>query len=60
MNICNLENIEKSYGDKILLKNVTLGIDSTDKIGVIGVNGTGKSTLLGIAAGTVEAESEEE
>ena len=43
MNICNLENIEKSYGDKILLKNVTLGIDSTDKIGVIGVNGTGKT-----------------
>lgn len=57
MNICNLENIEKSYGDKILLKNVTLGIDSTDKIGVIGVNGTGKSTLLGIAAGTVEADA---
>ena len=57
MNICNLDNIEKSYGDKILLKNVTLGIDSTDKIGVIGVNGTGKSTLLGIAAGTVEADA---
>ncbi len=56
MNICNLENISKSYGDKVLLKDAVLGIDSADKIGVIGVNGTGKSTLLGIAAGVTEAD----
>ncbi len=48
--ILSLENITKSYGEKILLDNVNLYINDNDKIGIVGVNGTGKSTLLKIAA----------
>ncbi|WP_105616161.1 ABC-F family ATP-binding cassette domain-containing protein [Vallitalea okinawensis] len=51
MHILSLENISKSYGEKILLNNISLGIDESDKIGIIGINGTGKSTLLKIIAG---------
>lgn len=51
MNILNGENISKSYSEKILLKNVSLSISEGDKIGIIGINGTGKSTLLKIIAG---------
>lgn len=51
MNILNAENISKSYSEKILLKNISLSINEGDKIGVIGINGTGKSTLLKIIAG---------
>ena len=42
---------------KPVLNNVSIGIDSADKIGVVGANGTGKSTLLAITAGRVEADS---
>lgn len=51
MNILNVEKVTKGYGDRTLLDNVTLGINQGDKIGIIGVNGTGKSTLLKIIAG---------
>lgn len=51
MNLITLENICKSYSEKILLDNIKLNITSEDKIGIIGVNGTGKSTLLKIIAG---------
>lgn len=54
MNILNLENISKTYMEKSVLNNVCIGIDDSDKIGVVGANGTGKSTLLKIAAGKVE------
>lgn len=47
--ILTLENISKSFGEKILLDNINLYINDNDKIGVVGVNGTGKSTLLKIA-----------
>ena len=53
-NILNLENITKVLGTRTVLDNVTVGISDHDKIGVIGVNGTGKSTLLTIAAGIME------
>lgn len=53
-NILNLENVSKSFENRVLLDGVTLGIDAGDRLGVIGVNGTGKSTLLQIAAGTLE------
>lgn len=46
--IITLEKISKNYGDKNLLNNINLYINEGDKIGVIGVNGTGKSTLLKI------------
>ncbi|WP_186428965.1 ABC-F family ATP-binding cassette domain-containing protein [Clostridium sp. BSD9I1] len=55
MNLITLENISKSYSEKELFNNINLGINEGDKIGVIGINGTGKSTLLKIIAG-VEVE----
>lgn len=51
MNLLTGENITKSYTDKILFQNASFSINEGEKIGVIGVNGTGKSTLLKIAAG---------
>ena len=48
MNRLNLEHIGKTYGTKDLFHDVTLGIETGDRIGLIGVNGTGKSTLLNI------------
>ncbi|MFT8889059.1 MAG: ABC-F family ATP-binding cassette domain-containing protein [Ethanoligenens sp.] len=51
MLLLTAEKISKSYSEKIILNNVTLGINTGDKIGVIGTNGTGKSTLLKIIAG---------
>lgn len=51
------ENISKNYGLKQILTNVSLYLNSGDKIGILGVNGTGKSTLLRILAGTEEADS---
>ena len=54
MNILNVEKVSKTYGDKELFNNISLGINSGDKIGLIGVNGTGKSTLLKIIAGVEE------
>ena len=56
MNRLNLEHIGKTYGTKDLFHDVTLGIDSGERIGLIGVNGTGKSTLLKIVAGIVESD----
>lgn len=51
MNLLTAEKISKSFTDKVLLKEVTLGINEEDRIGVIGINGTGKSTLLKLIAG---------
>ena len=57
MILLNAEGISKSYSEKVLLNGVNLGINEGDKIGLIGVNGTGKSTFLKILAGVDEAES---
>jgi ATP-binding cassette subfamily F protein uup len=54
MNIITLENINKSYSEKILLSNVSLGINDGDKIGLIGINGAGKSTFLKVVSGREE------
>lgn len=51
MNLLTIENAAKSYGERILFEKVTFGIDEGDKIGLIGVNGTGKSTFLKVIAG---------
>lgn len=51
MNLITLENITKSYSEKILLNDIKLNITDEDKIGIIGINGAGKSTLLKIIAG---------
>lgn len=57
MNILNAEKVSKTFGEKVLFDNVTLGINKGDKIGVIGVNGTGKSTFLKIIAGIEETDA---
>lgn len=54
MNLLNIEKMSKSFTDRILFDHVTLGINGGDKIGVIGINGTGKSTLLKMIAGIIE------
>lgn len=51
MNLLTMEHLTKSYTDRILLDDVGFSINENEKIGVIGVNGMGKSTLLKIAAG---------
>jgi len=56
MNLLSAENISKSYSEKKLLGNVNLGINEGDKIGLIGINGTGKTTLLKIIAGVERAD----
>lgn len=52
MNILNIEHISKIYGEKVIFDDVSCGIHDGDKIGIIGINGTGKTTLLHMIAGT--------
>ncbi len=54
MNILNLEHISKIFGEKVIFDDVSYGIHENDKIGIIGINGTGKTTLLRIIAGEEE------
>ncbi|MDT0122066.1 ABC-F family ATP-binding cassette domain-containing protein [Paenibacillus sp. RRE4] len=56
MNIMTVEQIAKSYGEKILFKDASFGMADQDKIGVVGVNGTGKSTFLRVIAGMEHAD----
>ncbi len=51
MNILSAEGISKSFSEKIIINGIDLGINEGEKIGLIGINGTGKSTLLKIIAG---------
>lgn len=46
MNIVNIEHISKIYGDKCIFRDASFGIQEGDKIGIVGINGTGKTTLL--------------
>lgn len=50
--IADISITEKSFGPKTLMKNIKFSIDDSEKVGVIGRNGVGKSTLFGILAGT--------
>ncbi len=56
-NFLNIENLTKSYGDRLLFGDVTFGVNEGDKIGVVARNGTGKSTMLSIIAGNEDADS---
>ncbi|WP_201006780.1 ABC-F family ATP-binding cassette domain-containing protein [Paenibacillus glycanilyticus] len=57
MHLLSVEHITKSYGEKMLFEDVTFGVEEGDKIGIIGVNGTGKSTFLKVIAGFEPADS---
>ena len=57
MNLLTMEHVSKAYTDRVLLDDVGFGINENEKIGVIGVNGMGKSTLLKIVAGIEESDA---
>ena len=57
MNLINIENITKSYTDTPLFENASFTVDETEKIGIIGINGTGKTTLLRMLVGTEEPDT---
>ena len=52
MNLLTMEHITKAYTDRVLLNDVAFSINENEKIGVIGINGMGKSTLLKVTAGS--------
>ena len=54
MNVLTAENITKAYSERVLLDNTSFSLQEGEKVGVIGVNGMGKSTLLRIVAGAEE------
>ncbi|MCP9950310.1 ABC-F family ATP-binding cassette domain-containing protein [Actinomadura madurae] len=54
MNLINLENVAKAYGPSPLLDGVSLGLDEGDRVGVVGRNGGGKSTLVSVLARETE------
>ncbi|MBK9338434.1 MAG: ABC-F family ATP-binding cassette domain-containing protein [Lewinellaceae bacterium] len=58
MNFLTLENVTKSYGEKVLFRNISLHIDKGQKIGLIAKNGTGKTTLMRVIAGREGSEGE--
>ena len=53
MNILSIENLEKTLKDEPLFENVTLGLESGEKVGIVGKNGCGKSTFLKIISGEI-------
>jgi len=57
MNILSMKNISKSFSEKVLFKDISFGLEDNDRIGLVGINGTGKSTFLKILSGQMEADS---
>lgn len=56
MNVISLQNIEKSYDTRLLFKEVSMTFTTEKRLGLVGINGTGKSTFLKILAGQMEAD----
>ena len=56
MNIINIEHIRKVFGEKPIFDDASFGIQEGDKIGIVGINGTGKTTLLNMIAGMEHAD----
>lgn len=59
MNLLTIKNLTKAYTDKILFENIDFSIEEGEKVGIVGINGTGKSTLLKIIAGLEESDGGE-
>ena len=57
MNLVTAEHLTKSYTERLLFDDTDFSINEGDKIGLIGINGTGKSTLLKLVAGLEEPDS---
>lgn len=57
MSILNLENISKSFGEKVILDRISSSVEEGEHIGVVGINGAGKSTLLSVVAGVSDHDS---
>lgn len=57
VNLINLENVSKTWGLKTLLDGVSLGVQSHDRIGIVGINGGGKTTLLEVLTGLEEPDA---
>jgi ATP-binding cassette subfamily F protein uup len=56
-NLVNLKSVGKGYGSRTVLRDITLGVSAGDRIGIVGRNGDGKSTLLRLIAGLEEPDS---
>lgn len=56
MNVISLQNIEKSYGTRLLFTDVSITFTNQKRLGLVGINGTGKSTFLKILTGQMEAD----
>ena len=59
MSIINLEHISKNLGGRVILDGASASIEAGEKVGIIGINGTGKSTLLSLIAGSMEPDEGE-
>jgi ATP-binding cassette subfamily F protein uup len=57
VNLVNLEKVVKGYGQRVLLDGVSAGVEAGERVGVVGRNGTGKSTLLALLAGVDQPDS---
>ena len=57
MNLINVSEIKKSFGKKEVLKGASFNAEKGECIGIVGVNGSGKSKLLSILTGIVKADS---
>ncbi len=59
MNYLTLENVTKTYGEKVLFQNINLQVNKNQKVGLVAKNGSGKSTLLKVVAGLEKSEGEQ-
>lgn len=57
MSVINVEHISKLYGDRMVINDLSCSVEAGEKIGLIGINGTGKSTLIRLIAGEEETDS---